>query len=33
MSKIDPYKDFTNRLKILVKKHPDLIIETLSNIF
>lgn len=27
------YKDFTNRLKLLVSKHPDLITTTLSNIF
>ena len=27
------YKDFTNRLKVLISKHPDLIIITLSNIF
>ncbi len=27
------YKDFTNRLKLLVAKHPDLITTTLSNIF
>lgn len=29
----DPYKDFTNRLKLLIGKYPDLIITTLSNIF
>ena len=29
----DPYKDFTNRLKLLISKNPDLIITTLSNIF
>ena len=28
-----PYKDFTRRLKLLVSKHPELIITTLSNIF
>lgn len=33
MSSYDPYKDFTNRLKLLIGKHPDLIITTLSNIF
>lgn len=27
------YKEFTNRLKLLVSKHPDLITLTLSNIF
>ena len=30
---MDPYKDFTTRLKLLIQKHPDLIITTLSNIF
>lgn len=29
----NPYKDFTNRLKLLIGKHPNLIITTLSNIF
>jgi hypothetical protein len=33
MSSHDPYKDFTNRLKLLVSKYPNLIITTLSNIF
>lgn len=28
-----PYKNFTNRLKLLVSKHPELITTTLSNIF
>jgi len=28
-----PYKDFAQRLKLLVSKHPDLITTTLSNIF
>jgi len=28
-----PYKDFSQRLKLLVSKHPDLITTTLSNIF
>ena len=28
-----PYKEFTNRLKLLVSKHPNLITMTLSNIF
>jgi len=27
------YNDFTERLKLLIRKHPDLIITTLSNIF
>lgn len=27
------YKDFTNRFKLLISKHPDLITLTLSNIF
>lgn len=27
------YKDFTNRLKVLVRKNPSLITTTLSNIF
>lgn len=29
----NPYKDFTNRLKLLIGKHPNLITTTLSNIF
>lgn len=29
----DPYKDFINRLKLLISKHPSLIVTTLSNIF
>lgn len=29
----NPYKDFTDRLKLLVGKHPDLITKTLSNVF
>lgn len=33
MSNPDPYKDFTERLKLLVSKHPTLITTTLSNIF
>lgn len=33
MSVVDPYKDFTTRLKLLISKHPDLITMTLSNIF
>ena len=27
------FKDFTNRLKLLIQKRPDLITITLSNIF
>jgi len=33
MERTPPYKDFTQRLKLLVSKHPDLITTTLSNIF
>lgn len=33
MINLDPYKDFTERLKLLVSKHPMLITTTLSNIF
>lgn len=33
MEKSNPYKDFINRLKILISKHPTLITTTLSNIF
>jgi len=33
MNSVDPYKDFTNRLKLLISKHPNLIVTTLSNIF
>lgn len=33
MDEKSPYKDFTNRLKLLVSKHPELITTTLSNIF
>jgi len=33
MHQISPYKDFTNRLTLLIQKHPQLIITTLSNIF
>jgi hypothetical protein len=29
----EAYKDFTARFKLLIRKHPDLIITTLSNIF
>ena len=30
---ISPYRDFTNRLKLMVSKNPQLITTTLSNIF
>ena len=33
MNNQNPYKDFTDRLKLLSSKHPDLITTTLSNIF
>lgn len=33
MSSSDSYRDFTNRLKVLIGKRPDLITATLSNIF
>jgi len=33
MNKHNSYKDFINRLKLLISKHPDLITTTLSNIF
>lgn len=33
MTRTDPYKDFTARLKLLASKHPDLITMTLSNVF
>ena len=33
MTPIGPYKDFTNRLKLLISKHPAIIATTLSNIF
>lgn len=33
MNKNEPYKDFLNRFKLLVRKHPSLIVTTLSNIF
>ena len=33
MEHIDPYKDFTSRLKLLVGKYPSIITTTLSNIF
>lgn len=33
MNDPDPYKDFTERLKLLSSKRPDLITATLGNIF
>jgi len=33
MKRHNSYKDFTDRLKLLISKHPDLITTTLSNIF
>jgi hypothetical protein len=33
VEQIDPYKDFTSRLKLLVSKYPSIITTTLSNIF
>ncbi|MFA6186219.1 MAG: hypothetical protein WC770_03260 [Phycisphaerae bacterium] len=33
MDKKEAYKDFTERFKLLISKHPDLITTTLSNIF
>lgn len=33
MTALDAYKDFTDRLKLLIGKHPTLIVTTLSNIF
>ncbi len=33
MTDQNPYKDFTNRLKLFISKHPALITTTLSNIF
>ena len=33
MNNINPYKDFTARLKLLISKHPRLITTTLGNIF
>ena len=33
MSTSDPYRDFTDRLKLLIRKHPDLITTTLGNVF
>src|SRR5579872_3181308 len=33
MNTQDAYKEFTNRLKLLISKHPNLITLTLSNIF
>ena len=33
MAESNPYKDFTQRLKLLISKRPTLITMTLSNIF
>ena len=33
MNTQDAYKEFTNRLKLLISKHPSLITHTLCNIF
>ena len=33
MEKVNPYKDFTTRLKLMVSKYPIIITTTLSNIF
>jgi hypothetical protein len=33
MNNPNPYTDFTDRLKLLISKHPDLITTTLSNLF
>ena len=33
MTSQSAYRDFTNRLRLLITKHPNLIITTLSNIF
>lgn len=33
MNNLNPYKDFTNRLKLLVSKNPSLVRITLSNVF
>jgi len=33
MAESNPYRDFTRRLKLLIRKHPALITMTLSNIF
>jgi len=33
MNNFSPYKDFTERMRLLVSKHPTLITTTLSNIF
>ncbi len=33
MDNYNPYKDFTDRLKLLIRKNPGLITTTLSNIF
>lgn len=28
MSNLDPYKDFTNRLKLLISKHPQALVSS-----
>lgn len=33
MNNLNPYKDFTDRFKLLLSKHRQLITTTLSNIF
>lgn len=33
MNTSHPYKDFTDRLKLLIRKHPDLMTTTLGNVF
>ena len=33
MKSLNPYKDFTDRLKLLIGKNPSLITTTLGNIF
>ena len=33
MQDVNPYRDFTDRLKLFIRKNPDLITITLSNIF
>ena len=33
MNTSNPYRDFTDRLKLLISKHPDLITTTLGNVF
>ena len=33
MTAVSPYRDFSRRLKLLIRKHPALMMTTLSNIF